>query len=97
MIFQACIAPELRDYIQSIASRLAEKPPTRKPLRLKAKAIRFDLFKKTPPTEPTLWERLRQHWVAYFDTTETPSEACIQQGEEWVQVWMVCRGLIKSK
>ena len=97
MIFQACIAPELRAYILLIASRLEGKTPTRKPLRLHAKAIPFEPFKKTPPTEPTLWERLRQYCVAYFDTTETPSEACIQQGEEWVQVWLACRSLIKSK
>ena len=97
MIFQACIAPELRAYIQLIAYRLENKTPTRKQTRLAAKAVPFGPFEKTPPTQPTLWERLRQHLVASFVTTETPSQACIQQGEEWVQVWLACQSLIKSQ
>ncbi len=95
MIFQACIAPELRAYILLIASRLENKTPTRQQTRLAAKAVRFE--RKAPPSQPTLWERLRQHLVAAFDTTETPSQACMQQGEDWVQVWLVCQSLIKSQ
>lgn len=97
MIFQACIAPELRAYILLIASRLEGKTPTRKQTRMHAKAVPFGPFKKTPPPQPALWERLRQHLVAAFDTTETPSQACMQQGEEWVQVWLACQSLIKSQ
>ena len=97
MIFQACIAPELRAYIQLIVSRLEVKTPARKQTRLAAKAVPFEPFKKTPPPQPTLWERLRQHVVDSFDTTEPPSQACMQQGEEWVQVWLACQSLIKSQ
>ena len=95
MIFQACIAPELRAYIQLIVSRLEVKTPTRKQTRRYAIAGCFE--RRTPPPQPTLWERLRQHLVAAFDATETPSQACIQQGEEWVQVWLACQSLIKSQ
>ena len=95
MIFQACIAPELRAYIQLIVSRLEVKTPTRKQTRRYAIAGCFE--RRPPPLQPTLWERLRQHLVAAFDTTETPSQACIQQGEEWVQVWLACQSLIKSQ
>ena len=97
MIFQACIAPELRAYIQLIVCRLENKTPARKQTRLAAKAVPFEPFKITPPPQPALWEKLWQHLVAAFDTTETPSQACMQQGEEWVQVWLVCQSLIKSQ
>ena len=95
MIFQACIAPELRAYIQLIVSRLEVKTPTRKQTRRYAIAGCFE--RRTPPPQPTLWERLRHHVVDSFDTTEPPSQACMQQGEEWVQVWLACQSLIKSQ
>jgi hypothetical protein len=97
MIFQACIAPDLNAYIRSLETRSEEKKTLKKSRALFHSRGSLDSF-KSPKPQDNLWKRLRLHLFASFDSaSSTPSEACKELGENWVDVWMACRSFTESK